>query len=76
MGMALRAPGTAVYGLLYAGTYYFLHTGKVFIDAHYPFQNLLQIVLEHEDYRCVIVEVEDAQRAVTTIREAIAASPS
>jgi hypothetical protein len=63
MPKGLRAPGTAVPGLIYAGTFY--HDGdKVFWDVRNR-ANALVIELANEEFNRLIVEVADVN---TTIR--------
>jgi hypothetical protein len=64
----IRMPGTHLPGVIVAGTFY--QDGKrVFWDVHYP-ENTIVIELHDERYDELIVEVENPQMAVETIRTA------
>ncbi len=70
MPRGLRAPGTSIPGHLYAGTFY--HEGeKVFWDVH-NFAKAIVIELTDEDFKRLVVEVEDPDEVVSMIELAIA----
>ncbi|HKB08993.1 MAG TPA: hypothetical protein VKD69_00010 [Vicinamibacterales bacterium] len=62
--------GTAVPGLLGAGTFYY--DGElVFWDVHDPSRAIV-LTLDHERYKKLIVQVEDPSAAVAQLKSAIA----
>jgi len=66
----LRLPGTQIPGLLTAGSFY-QSDGFVFYDVHDP-ERTVVIDLDHEHYRRLVIEVEDATAVVRTLRTMIA----
>jgi hypothetical protein len=69
MPKGIRAPGTAVPGIVYAGTFY--HDGdKVFWDVHNRAKTIV-IELRDEEFSRLIVEVENVDEAVKLIEEGI-----
>lgn len=67
MPKGLRAPGTAIPGIIYAGTFY--HDGdKVFWDVHNRAKAIV-IELENEEFNRLIVEVADPEKTVQLIEE-------
>jgi len=71
LGVPIRAPGTAVPGLIFAGSYYFLRGGWVFLDVHRPFNRMILIDLADEGYRKLVVDVQDPEAAVRLIQNAV-----
>ncbi|CAG4903178.1 MULTISPECIES: hypothetical protein [Acidithrix] len=70
MPRGLRAPGTSIPGLLYAGTFY--HKGeKVFWEVHNPAKAVV-IELAEEDFTRLVIEVENPNDVVSSIEDAIA----
>ena len=69
----LRLPGTQIPGLLTAGSFY-QNGGFVFYDVHDP-ERTVVIELDHEHYERLVIEVEDPEAVVKTLRSAIAAAP-
>jgi quercetin dioxygenase-like cupin family protein len=65
----LRLPGTQIPGVITAGTFY-QSEGWVFFDVHDP-DNTVVIELDHERYKRLVIEVEDPEKTVTSLREAI-----
>jgi hypothetical protein len=65
----LRLGGTNVPGLLTAGTFYSHTDGLVFYDVHDPSRTIV-LELAHEQYRRLVVEVEDPQAVIEQFREA------
>jgi hypothetical protein len=70
----LRLPGTEIPGLLTAGSFY-QSEGFVFFDVHDP-ERTVVIDLDHEHYKRLVIEVEDPNDAVRTLRAAMATVPS
>jgi hypothetical protein len=66
----MRFPGTQIPGLLTAGTFY-QRDGAVFYDVHDPDQTVV-VELEHEEYRRLVVEVEDPAHVVAMLNRALA----
>ena len=66
----LRLPGTQIPGVLTAGTFY-QADGAVFYDVRDP-ERTIVLDLEHEHYRRLVIEVEDPDGTVDTLRAAIA----
>jgi hypothetical protein len=66
---ALKLGGSALPGLLTAGTFYH-HGGLVFWDVHRG-ESAIRITLEHETYRELVVEVEDPADAIAKINAAV-----
>jgi hypothetical protein len=65
----LKLGGTAVPNIFRAGTFY--QEGElVFWDVHHP-EKTIVIELEHERYKKLIIEVEDAAREVMKINASI-----
>jgi hypothetical protein len=62
--------GTDVPGLFAAGTFLF-HGDLVFWDVRHP-ELAVVVSLNHERYKKLIVEVEDPQAVVDTVRRALA----
>ena len=65
----LRMPGTAIPGLITAGTFY-SHDGAVFFDVHDP-ANAIVIELNHEHYQRLVVEVADPDATIAMLKSAI-----
>jgi hypothetical protein len=65
----LRIPGTDIPGIITAGTYY-QKDGVVFFDVHDP-ERTIVIELEHEQYKRLVIEVEDPAYAVALLQKAI-----
>lgn len=66
----LRLPGTQIPGLLTAGSFY-QSGGFVFYDVHDP-ERTVVIELDHEHYERLVIEVENPDEVVATLRAAIA----
>jgi hypothetical protein len=66
----LKIAGTDLPNIFRAGTF-FQQGELVFWDVHKPAKTIL-IELEHERYKKLIIEVEDPEREVQTIRAALA----
>jgi hypothetical protein len=65
----LRLMGSNVPGILAAGTFY--QQGElVFYDVHDPDKTIV-LELDHERYKKLIVEVEDPEKAKTTIERSL-----
>ena len=65
----LRLMGSNVPGILTAGTFY--QQGElVFYDVHDPDKTIV-LELDHERYKKLIVEVDDPQKAKTTIERSL-----
>ena len=65
----LRAPGTALPGVIVAGTYHQLVDGKWrhnFFDVH-SFERAIVIELENDWYHHVIVEVENVEEVLRVL---------
>jgi hypothetical protein len=62
----LRAPGTALPGVILAGTYHW-NGEHVFYDVH-NFDNAIIIELHDEWYTRVVIEVEDSEAALTYLK--------
>jgi hypothetical protein len=62
----LRLPGTQIPGLLTAGSFY-QSGGFVFYDVHDP-ENTVVIDLDHEHYERLVIEVENPEAVVATLR--------
>ena len=65
-----RLPGTEIPGLITAGTFY-QSDGAVFFDVHDP-ERTIVLDLNHEQYKRLVIEVEDPSATVTQLRAAIA----
>jgi hypothetical protein len=65
----LRLPGTEIPGVLTAGTF-LQRDGAVFFDVHDP-DNTIVIELDHENYKRLVIEVEDPDATVTMIQSAL-----
>jgi hypothetical protein len=65
----LRIMGSNIPGVLTAGTFY-QQGGIVFYDVHDP-ERTIVLELEHENYKRLIVEVEDPQKTRTMIEQAL-----
>ena len=65
----LKLPGSAIPGVLTAGTFY-QHDGAVFFDVHDP-EGTIVIDLDHEHYKRLVIEVEDPPAAVAMINAAL-----
>jgi hypothetical protein len=65
-----RMPGTQIPGVLTAGTFY-QSGGAVFYDVHDP-ERTIVLDLNHENYKRLVIEVEDPAATVTQIRAAVA----
>lgn len=65
----LRLPGTEIPGLITAGTF-LQRDGAVFFDVRDP-DNTIVIELDHEQYKRLVIEVEDPDATVAMIRAAI-----
>lgn len=60
-----RAPGTAIPGLLTAGTFH--HDGRrVFWDVHHP-DRAVVVDLQHEHYDQLVIEVEDPDAVIALL---------
>lgn len=69
MPKGLRAPGTAVPGIVYAGTFY--HEGdKVFWDVHNR-ANTIVIELANEEFNRLVIEVKSVEETIKLIEENI-----
>ena len=66
----LKLPGTSIPGLLTAGTFY-QSDGAVFYDVHDP-ERTVVLELDHEQYRRLVIEVEDPVTLVEMLSSAIA----
>ncbi|HEY9229192.1 MAG TPA: hypothetical protein VIP11_21250, partial [Gemmatimonadaceae bacterium] len=66
----LRMPGTSLPGVITAGTFY-QSDGAVFFDVHDP-ERTIDVELDHEHYRRLVIEVENPVDVVTRIQSAIA----
>jgi hypothetical protein len=65
----LRLMGSNIPGILTAGTFY--QQGElVFYDVHDPDRTIV-LELDHERYKKLIVEVEDPEKAKTTIERSL-----
>lgn len=65
MPKGLRAPGTAIPGIVYAGTFY--HDGdKVFWDVRNRSKTIV-IELENEEFNRLVVEVENVEETTKLI---------
>jgi hypothetical protein len=65
----LRAPGTWIPGVVKAGTFH--RDGKsVFFDVHDP-ANTIIVELQDERYSELVLEVDDPERVVATVRAAL-----
>jgi hypothetical protein len=65
----LRLMGSNIPGILTAGTFY--QQGElVFYDVHDPDKTIV-LELDHERYKKLIVEVEDPEKAKTTIERSL-----
>ena len=64
-----RMPGTEIPGVLTAGTF-IQKDGEVFFDVHNP-DGTIVVDLEHEQYKRLIIEVEDPAAAVALLHAAI-----
>jgi hypothetical protein len=70
---SIRVPGAYMPGIAIAGHFY--RDGQwVFWNIHKG-EKAITIVLDHEKFVNLVVEVEDPQRAISEIRAAIAARP-
>ena len=67
----LRFPGTQVPGVILAGSFY-QFSGWVFYDVHDPERTVI-VELEHEHYKCLVIEVSDPQAVLSRLQSAIAA---
>jgi hypothetical protein len=67
----LRLPGTEIPGLIVAGTFV-QRDGNVFFDVHDP-DNTIVLDLDHEEYKRLVVEVEDPEATVAAVEAALAA---
>jgi hypothetical protein len=63
--MGLRVPGTHIPGLITAGTY-FVKEGRIFCDVM-DHTKCIVVELKDEQYKKLIVEVEDVQSAINTL---------
>ncbi len=68
----LKLPGTSIPGLLTAGTFY-QSDGAVFYDVHDP-ERTVVLELDHEDYRRLVIEVEDPPAVVAMLSSLITGS--
>ena len=66
----LKLPGTQLPGILTAGTFY-QSDGAVFYDVHDP-ERTIVIDLDHENYKRLVIEVEDPTATVAMLESAIA----
>lgn len=67
MPKGLRAPGTAIPGLIYAGTFY--HDGdKVFWNVHHA-EKAIVIELADEEFKRLVVEVDNPAETVELIEK-------
>lgn len=66
---AVKLGGSALPGLLTAGTFY-QNGGLVFWDVH-DGTNAIRIALEHETYRELVVEVDDPAATCARINDAV-----
>ena len=73
LGVGFRFPGTALPGVITAGTFYFTRGGKAFIDVHHPADDVILIELEDEKFNRIIVDVENAAEVAATVRDALTA---
>ncbi|HEV7388922.1 MAG TPA: hypothetical protein VGN73_09935 [Gemmatimonadaceae bacterium] len=65
----LRLMGSNIPGILTAGTFY--QQGElVFYDVHDPDRTIV-LELDHERYKKLIIEVEDPEKAKTTIERSL-----
>ena len=69
MPKGLRAPGTAIPGIFYAGTFYD-GGDKVFWDVRHA-DKAIVIELKNEDFKRLVVEVENPAEAVALIQDKI-----
>ena len=67
-----RAPGTSVPGLITAGTFH-LDGDRIFWDVSNP-ENAVVVDLSSDDYRQLIIEVEDPGSVVEMLNELVAPS--
>ena len=67
----LRMPGTQIPGVIIAGTF-FQMDGRTFFDVHNA-DNAIVVVLDHEKYKELVVEVEDPDIEIAKFRAALAA---
>jgi hypothetical protein len=65
-----RLPGTDIPGVITAGTFY-KHGEKVFWDVHHP-EQAIAILLRHELYNRLIVEVDDPDVSIATVNGIVA----
>lgn len=68
----LRLPGTSLPGVITAGTYY-QADGAVFFDVHDPDRTVV-VELDNEQYRRLVIEVENPIDVVARLQSAIARS--
>jgi hypothetical protein len=68
----IRAPGTSLPGVLTAGTFY-QHGERIFWDVHRP-EKAVAILLHDERYARLVIEVEDPDAVIASIRAATAAA--
>ena len=66
-----RLPGTQIPGVITAGTFFTTSEGFVFYDVHDP-DNTIVLELTHEQYKRLVVEVENPTDAVAMLQSAIA----
>lgn len=69
MPKGLKAPGTAIPGIFYAGTFYD-GGDKVFLDVRHA-NKAIVIELKNEDFKRLVVEVENPAEAVALIQDKI-----
>lgn len=65
----LRMPGTQIPGILTAGTFY-QWDGAVFFDVHDP-ERTIVLDLDHEQYKRLVLEVEDPKASVAMLHDAL-----
>jgi len=73
---SLRLPGSYMPPIIIAGTYIYRNEGhweRQFWDRHHA-DRVITIRLAHEDYRSVVIEVDDPAGTVAAIRAAIGRS--
>jgi hypothetical protein len=66
----VRMPGTEIPGVITAGTFY-QSGGAVFFDVHDP-ERTIVLDLNHENYKRLVIEVEDPNATIRQLREAVA----
>ncbi len=68
----VKLGGSRIPGVIQAGSFVY-SDGSMFWDVHRP-GHAIEISLQHEHYRALVIDVEDSAAAVEEISQAIAAS--